>query len=56
MNGGEAGIDCGGPCPESCPAGMEGDGETCVDPLPGEPCSVNVEWVLADGLVNNPEW
>ena len=56
MNGGEAGIDCGGPCPGSCPTGMEGDSEPCVDPLPGEPCRVNVDWALTDGLVNNPEW
>lgn len=42
MNGGEAGIDCGGPSPHDCPSVMEGDGDICRDYLPGEPCDVNV--------------
>jgi hypothetical protein len=56
MNGGEIGVDCGGPCAHDCPSGMEGDGERCRDYLPGEPCSVNVAWALSDGIVNHPEW
>jgi hypothetical protein len=56
MNGGEVGIDCGGPCPHACPSGMEGGGERCRDYLPGEPCAVAVASALTDGIVHHPDW
>lgn len=43
-NGGEDGVDCGGPCDAACPTG--GPPPPCHSPLPGEPCYVNVQWVL----------
>jgi hypothetical protein len=52
MGSGEAGIDCGGPCPP-CKGSQT---QTCGTPVPGNACYANVQWALEHGLPEHPEW